>query len=1121
MKNIFLIALAALFTALPAWTQKNQPDITVKNYTTEWENADSLLKAGQPRSATEIIDKIYAAAQQEKNVPQFIKAVIYRLRVKDSYEEDALAKNIMDTEALLLTAGFPAKNILHTIAAELYRTYYQQNRRQFHSRTAQAFVSEEAGDTPPEDVRTFDLRQLVAKCVAHCSASLERPEDLQEININAYAAMLDKAPDSERYRPTLFDFLAFRAVAFYQMEEAGLTQPADRFVIDRAEYFAPAAAFVQQPPATADTLSFPYQSLLLLQKIIAFHLPDTVPDALVDADLQRLDFVHRQSVLPDKDSLYLSALQALEMQYADAPCLAEIAYRMAKLCNKQGDAYHPFTNPAPQWKKKDAVAMIDRAVSRFPKSFGANNCLALKNDILQPALSFSTDKAVAPGRPLLVNVAYRNVPKIYIKIVALDFKKELTRTNDEDRLAAYAAAEAVYAAAFDLPDDGDYQRHVADLALPALNEGYYALLASPEDNFSKDAILVTVTNIWVTNISFVEKDNHGEAVVQLLDRTSGQPLSGVTAQRYTQKYNYNQRQYEVQFGETYTSGAEGRITLTGATEQRRNSSLFFTKGKDSYAGGNIYLYRYANTDAPQYQTTFFTDRAIYRPGQTVYFKGVVLKWENEKPAVAAGYRQTVTFYNVNGEKVSALDVFSNEFGSFAGSFIIPANGLTGQMYINASAATGKVYFQVEEYKRPKFEVGFDIAENEAAYRLGEKITLSGKAKTYAGSAVSDAKVTYRVVREARYPLWRWWWGTPPSSPEQEITNGETVTNTDGSFEVSFTAIPDAGADKRQPPVFHYTVYAAVSDINGETHETKTTVPVGYRALLLSSGLPETVNLEDLKEITVTATNLQGKALPVKGTLTVWKLRSPGRLLQPRRGERPDKFLLSREEFEKLFPYGVYDDEDRFEQWERAQVFSAAFDTKTAIACVLPKGRQWAEGKYMVTLSAKDPYGETVADTAVFTGFRTDRAQDTETMLLETLNHSVQPGETLKIVAGSAYDRVEAWLEITGHQGAVLEQRRLQFSGNKQTIAIPVTEAHRGGLGVSLFFVRHNRVYSRNETVQAPFDNKKLTLELATFRDKLQPGQEEEWRITIKDKAGDAVAAELLASMYDSSLDAFA
>jgi uncharacterized protein YfaS (alpha-2-macroglobulin family) len=1085
----------------------------METYSREWQKTDSLLKAGLPQSAGAVIDNIYAAARQAKNMPQFIKAAIYRWRVKGRYEEEALAENIAETEALLPAAGFPAKNILHSIAAGLYWDYYRANPRQFHSRTALA-----DGAGTPGDVRTFDLRQLTARCAAHYSASLAQPEALQDIPVGAYAAILDRADSSERYRPALFDFLAFRAADFYQSADAGLTQPADRFVMDKAEYFAPAAAFAQCPLATADSLSFPYRALAVWQQIIAFHLRDTSPEALADADLRRLDFVHRESVRPDRDSLYLSALQTLAAQYAGAPCAAEAAFRIAKHCNGQGDAYHPFTNPAPQWKKKEAVAVIDDAVKRFPGSLGAANCLALKNDILRPSLSFSVDEATPPGRPLLVNIAYRNVPKVYIKMIPLDFKKELMQ-DDSTRRAAYATAKAVYTSAVDLPADGDYQRHVTELALPAPGEGYYALLASTGDDFSQAAALLAETDFWITNISYVKKEGREQTVVQLLHRLTGEPLGGVTAQGYAREYDYNRRQYAVQYGETCTSGADGRITPANAAGQSyRSSSLYFTKGKDSYAG-DVYFYRRAGAETPQYATTFFTDRAIYRPGQTVYFKGVVLKWEREKAATAAGYRQTVAFYNTNGEKVSELDVLSNEFGSFAGSFAVPAGGLTGQMYIRAMKAEGAVYFNVEEYKRPKFEV--TLGENEAAYRLGERVTVSGKAKAYAGSAVSAAKVTYRVIREARYPLWRWWWGERPFTPAQEITNGETVTDADGSFGISFTAIPEADVNRALPPVCYYTVYASVSDINGETHEAKTSVPAGYRTLLLSSGLPAKILLDTLKEITVTATNLQGKALPAKGALAVWRLRSHARLLQPRRGERPDRLLLSREEFKKHFPYAVYGDEDNFERWERTQVFSTAFDTGSAAAYALPDVREWAEGTYMVTLSAKDPYGETVEDTAVFTGFRANGKCPEEAILFETLNPAAQPGETLKIAAGSAYGDVQAWMEITGNNGAELERLRLRLSGNCQTINIPVTEAHRGGFGVSLYFVKQNRAYSQNIAVQTPFDNKKLRLELSTFRDKLQPGQEEEWRITIKDNAGDAVAAELLASMYDASLDAFA
>jgi uncharacterized protein YfaS (alpha-2-macroglobulin family) len=1126
MKRIILTATVALLAALPLRAQGNRTATdtqkNMKNDTSGWHAADSLMELDLP-SAEKIINEIYDEARREQNVPQFIRAVIYRLRTKYYREEEAHVKSIAETEALLQTAAFPAKNILHSIAAELYRQYCGENRWTFRNRTAQA-ASDDTGLPPDGDIRTLDLRQLVNRCMAHYAASLEMPRELQEIPIGAYSAMLEKAVGSERYRPTLFDFLAFRAVEFYRTDEAGLAQPADRFVVDRAEYFLPAAAFVQLPLATADTLSFSRRSLLLLQKIMAFHLADTVPDALTDADLQRLDFVHRQCVLPGRDSLYLSALQALEAKLSGAPCSAEAAYRTAALYSRQGDAYDPFTSAGMQWKKKEAIAVIDRAVAQFPGSPGAAGCLALKNDILHAGLTIETDRAVVPGKPFLAGVTYRNVPKIHVKIVPLDFKKELAERyeSSDHRLAAYAAMEAACTAAFELPDDGDYQQHVTELALPALKEGYYALLASADGHFSQKATLLTETKIWATNIGYAKANDNGQAVVQVFDRTTGEPAGGVRAQLYFHEYSHARRRYEPEYGETFTSGADGRIEIKAAEEQRRSQSLLFTKGTDSYAADGIYLYRHSDDDGGYMQTAFFTDRAIYRPGQTVFFKGVVLKWRNGKAETAAGYRQTVTFYNAGSEKVSELDVSASEFGSFAGSFAVPAGGLTGKMRLEAAGASGAAWFDVEEYRRPAFEVTFDDA-GDAARRPGEQVTVAGKASAYAGSAVSDATVTWRVTREARYPLWQWWRGAAPSSPAQEIANGETVTDAAGAFGISFTAIPDDRADRAQSPVFHYAVHAAVRDVNGETHEAGTTVPVGYRTLLLSADTGENVNLDTYGEIAVAATGLQGNSVPAKGTLAVWKLHGPGRVLQPRRGQRPDRFALTRAEFERLFPHSVYDSEDRPEHWARTPVFSTAFDTDSAAKYALPGVRQWAEGKYMVTLSAKDAYGETVADTAVFTGFRTGsrKMPAKEPGWMEISNPAAQPGDTLHITAGSAFEDVQAWMEITGRNGAVMEQRLLRFSNSKQRLEIPVTEAHRGGFGVSLRFVRHNRAYTYSQTIQVPFDNKKLQLEFASFRDRLQPGRQEEWRITVKNHAGDAVAAELLASMYDASLDAFA
>ncbi len=176
----------------------------------------------------------------------------------------------------------------------------------------------------------------------------------------------------------------------------------------------------------------------------------------------------------------------------------------------------------------------------------------------------------------------------------------------------------------------------------------------------------------------------------------------------------------------------------------------------------------------------------------------------------------MTFYDVNNQKVSELAMTTNEFGSFNGTFTAPSGGLTGEMTIRNES--GSASFSVEEYKRPRFKVEIDPLEG--SYKLNEAVNVTGKAMNYNGSAVDKAEVTYRVVRTARFPVWRSWWHWFPAVPEAEITNGKTVTAADGSFKVSFKAIPDPGVDKKFQPVFNYTVYVDVADITGEVRSAE-------------------------------------------------------------------------------------------------------------------------------------------------------------------------------------------------------------------------------------------------------------------------------------------------------------
>jgi uncharacterized protein YfaS (alpha-2-macroglobulin family) len=218
---------------------------------------------------------------------------------------------------------------------------------------------------------------------------------------------------------------------------------------------------------------------------------------------------------------------------------------------------------------------------------------------------------------------------------------------------------------------------------------------------------------------------------------------------------------------------------------------------------------------PVKKTFFFTDRSIYRPGQTVYFKGIVVTADKNNNGVAAQYKMRVYLRNANDETEDSLDLTTNEYGSVSGKFQLPQGVLNGDFSISDKDQRSYISFSVEEYKRPKFSVSFEKINT--SYRVNDTIILTGSAKAYAGNEVEGAKVSYRVVRQPRF-LYEWlfgkWW--QPQAEGMEIAHGETITGKSGLFTIQFAAIPDRKINPELDPVFDYHVYADVTDINGET-----------------------------------------------------------------------------------------------------------------------------------------------------------------------------------------------------------------------------------------------------------------------------------------------------------------
>jgi len=368
---------------------------------------------------------IYKKASTENNTSQLVKAVIHRMKFQSTLEEDAMKKLIADLKKEISEARFPARPLLHSMLAETYWRFYEQNRYRFLSRT-------ETAEYKNEDINTWDLKKILNETLHEYSLSLADEDSSKRTQVSVYDDVIEKGNSDEarKFRPALFDFLAHRALDFYKNEEPGLTEPVNKFEINSAFYMNNADMFLNFVLITDDSLSLKFQAIRLYQELIDFHRNDVHPGALIDVDLERLKFVYNYLTIPTKDSLYVSALRAIETGYKDYPGSTDALYELATLNYGWGSRYAFGEKPEAKLLIKKAKEICDEAISRFPYSQGGLNCKSLKSRIEEKSMVFTVEQVNIPDQPFRARLDYKNLRKIYFRIA----KNDRTEMNRRDEL---------------------------------------------------------------------------------------------------------------------------------------------------------------------------------------------------------------------------------------------------------------------------------------------------------------------------------------------------------------------------------------------------------------------------------------------------------------------------------------------------------------------------------------------------------------------------------------------------------------------------------------------------------------------------------------------------------------
>jgi len=1121
LKNLFLtVSLFSLFTMN---ANSQQP---IKNYEKEWKKVEGFVQKGLPKSALTEVKKIYALAKKEKQDAQVIKSLVYMTGLQSENREDNEIFSIAEIEKEINVSKEPVASLLKSLLAGMYWNYYQQYRWQLYDRTTTAKFSK-------TDIATWNAEDFHTRIGQLYMQSVKEEKLLQQTKLQSYDAIITKG-NVRHLRPTLYDLLVHRALDYFENDERDIKKPAYAFEIDQASAFDPAADFVTRKFPTKDSSSLQHKALHIYQKLISFHLKDVKPDALIDADIKRIEFIKNKSTHPAKDELYFNSINHIANQYGQLPAASQAWYLIAAYYNEKAESYKPYGDTTHRFDRIKAKEICERLLQQKDSSEGKINAFNLLNSINSHSLQFTVEKVNIPGQAFRSLVNYKNISTLYLRIIKADEKlKELMMNQyDENYWPSIIAASALKNWQQPLPVTNDLQEHSVEIKIDGLPSGEYVLVASNSKDLKEKGTIIGARFIYVSGISYVNNGND----YFVLNRDNGQPLAKAAVQVWEQKYDYKQSKYIKEKGKAYITDANGFFVLNVPKRDNNNyrnySYLLDIKYETDRLFMNelMYDYYYYNSQSeeskPVTNIYLFTDRAIYRPGQTVYFKGIVLtrNQAEKKAGVMADYSATAVLRDANYKDIDSIKFKTNEFGSFNGKFQLPQTGLNGQFSIYTKKDGGNTGFKVEEYKRPKFYVDYEPIKG--TYKVNDKIKVTGIAKAYAGNNIDGAIVKYRVVREPRfiYPwLFRRWW--QPPSEEMEITHGEAKTDKDGKFTVEFTAIPDLKIEKKFEPVFDYTVYADVTDINGETRSGEKSVSVSYKSLILVSTIPPTLPADSLKSLSIRTENMNGEFEPAIVKVSVSKLIEEKRLIRDRYWNRPDQFVMTKDEYIKNFPYDEYDDESDFKNWEKgAETFSKADSTNANGSWPVSHG-SWTPGFYIIEMSVKDKNGEEVKDVKYIELFdeknnQLNRPDYLWTGIKKTV---VEPGKTAKVELGTAADNLFVVHKInrgSGSRPATNDYNFVTLSNQKKTFSFDATEKDRGGYGVGWVFVKHNRFYQLNQTISVPWTNKELSIEYATYRDKTLPGSEEKWKVKITGYKKEIAAAEMLAEMYDASLDQF-
>ena len=989
--------------------------IQAQTYDNLWKELEVLERKDLPQSVISKAMKIYDKAKAEQNVPQMMKAYLTAMQYRSLLTPDSLKVDMNGLEQWASQTGsVEDKAILYSILGEM---------------------------TMSADVK---------KGLGYLQASLKDKDRLLLVPVEKLRSMVRVGEASKRYfRDNLYNLLARRAIQIMQQyrwqaaAKANQTNslPADMTDMDKfvTYQFVP----VSDCDLTAAVMQA-YQSLLKA------YDTETEREGWLLTAVDALNYLYRNFSGNFSNDVCQQELRKWIHTYPAVKTVPEAYLALAQFLQYQNN-------------QVERLRIVREGIAGYPRYEGINQLKNIEKEILNASLSLEIATAY-PGEQQSVKVNYKNLTGITLQLYKVNLPVtsavlQNRTTHFESKYARLQREEH-----FSLKPTTDYLNVDTTLTIQAPQAGIYFLKAVPDGKKGvSDGTLMNVTAL--KTIYRPLPDGTLELVV--VDAVSGQPVSEAEVTIYTEKGGgYSPQQ-------TYQADKQGTLKLDFL-----NSNKYWynahTAADNAMPILNLWKNDYYYKESKKKEVLqLFTDRSIYRPGQTVYVSGLAYEMEKDSTRVLADKKYTVSLYDANNNETGKVEVWTNGFGSFSGQFVLPSPCLTG--YFSLRAADTSVSFKVEEYKRPTFDVTFEPVKVE--YQVGDSIEVVGMAKTFAGAPVQNARVHYNISRS-----YAWFWRFMGRGSAR--WEGEAMTDADGKFSVPVHFEIDS--DRRESPLWYYTynIQADVTDGAGETQQANLSLPLGSTSMVLNmDNLPDNWVKEKKLEIKLTAMNLSGEPVDTPVTYQVVEME------EQKDGQEKEgrKVLTGTVEANRSFiPEAIY---------------------------ALPSGN------YRLKLSAKDTQGRECTASKNFLLFSLNDKRPpfviTDWFYQDGLEFDAASPATIYI--GSSEKNVYLLYDVFAGNKR-LESKRIQLSDSVACFRFPYKKEYGDGILVSMAFVKDGRLYSHNTRIMKPAPEKKLQLKWTTFRDKLRPGQQEEWKLTVLYPDGRPAEAEMLATMYDASLD---